>query len=381
MTEIFLIRHAEAEGNLYRRIHGRYNSLITQRGAEQVKALARRFENQRIDAVYSSDLARAMATAAAVYVPKKLPLETREGLREVALGAWEDLTWGEVETFQKEQYYNFTFSPDKWSIPGGEAWEETKARVFSAMTDIARANDGRRVAVFSHGCAIRAFLSVVLNVPGSEISRIPHYDNTAVSFLRYDGGSFELVYGGDSSHLPDELSAFRRDTWWKEESGTDGRNMRFVPFHAAAEREKYLARYRDAWIKSYGNTVGFTDIYHDWAVMRSIKDENAVVEGVLGDKPAGMIELAPEVGEDEGRGHIAFLCLDEPFRRRGFAVQLIGHAVSYYRALGRDRLSLRVTRANTEAVDFYERCGFAVTAVQTSARGDVLIMEKGIKLP
>ena len=29
MTTIYLIRHAEAEGNLYRRIHGWYDSLIT----------------------------------------------------------------------------------------------------------------------------------------------------------------------------------------------------------------------------------------------------------------------------------------------------------------------------------------------------------------
>ena len=31
MTTIYLIRHAEAEGNLYRRAHGWYNSTITDR--------------------------------------------------------------------------------------------------------------------------------------------------------------------------------------------------------------------------------------------------------------------------------------------------------------------------------------------------------------
>lgn len=33
MTRIYIVRHAEAEGNLYRRAHGWYNSLITQRGS------------------------------------------------------------------------------------------------------------------------------------------------------------------------------------------------------------------------------------------------------------------------------------------------------------------------------------------------------------
>ena len=32
MTTVYLVRHAEAEGNLYRRVHGWYNSLITDNG-------------------------------------------------------------------------------------------------------------------------------------------------------------------------------------------------------------------------------------------------------------------------------------------------------------------------------------------------------------
>ncbi len=39
MTTIYLIRHAEAEGNLYRRIHGQYDSLVTKRGYKQIAAL------------------------------------------------------------------------------------------------------------------------------------------------------------------------------------------------------------------------------------------------------------------------------------------------------------------------------------------------------
>lgn len=83
MTQIYLIRHAEAEGNLYRRIHGWYNSLITENGYRQIAALADRFRNIKIDAVYASDLFRTMTTARAVYEPKGLPLYTNVGLREV----------------------------------------------------------------------------------------------------------------------------------------------------------------------------------------------------------------------------------------------------------------------------------------------------------
>ena len=51
MTTLYLIRHAEAEGNLYRRIHGQYNSLITDNGYRQIQALQERFADVPIDAV------------------------------------------------------------------------------------------------------------------------------------------------------------------------------------------------------------------------------------------------------------------------------------------------------------------------------------------
>ena len=68
MTTLYLIRHAEAEGNLYRRIHGQYNSLITDNGYRQIQALQERFADVPVDAVYSSDLFRTMTTARAIYV-------------------------------------------------------------------------------------------------------------------------------------------------------------------------------------------------------------------------------------------------------------------------------------------------------------------------
>ena len=73
MTTIYLIRHGQAEGNLYRRCHSWHNGLLTLKGREQVKALEKRFEGVSFDAVYSSDLYRAMSTAGAIYRPRALP--------------------------------------------------------------------------------------------------------------------------------------------------------------------------------------------------------------------------------------------------------------------------------------------------------------------
>ena len=83
MTRIYLVRHAEAEGNLYRIAQGQYNSILTDRGWRQVAALGQRFAGIRIDAVYASDLYRTCATASAIYRPKGLELHRRRDLREI----------------------------------------------------------------------------------------------------------------------------------------------------------------------------------------------------------------------------------------------------------------------------------------------------------
>ena len=71
MTRIYLIRHAEAEGNLYRRVHGWYDSLVTDNGYRQISALKGRFDNIPIDAEYASELYRTKTTAKANEVSRR----------------------------------------------------------------------------------------------------------------------------------------------------------------------------------------------------------------------------------------------------------------------------------------------------------------------
>ena len=66
MTTIYLVRHGEAEGNIYRRIQGQYDSRVTPRGLLQLQALSNRFSAVPLDAVYAGDLTRAKETAAAI---------------------------------------------------------------------------------------------------------------------------------------------------------------------------------------------------------------------------------------------------------------------------------------------------------------------------
>ena len=102
MTNIYLVRHAEAEGNIYRRAQGWYDSKISPKGEKQIDALAERFRDIHIDAVYSSDLYRTRRTAEALCKPKGLPLRLEPRFREVHVGTWEDRTFGELERTQPE---------------------------------------------------------------------------------------------------------------------------------------------------------------------------------------------------------------------------------------------------------------------------------------
>jgi probable phosphoglycerate mutase len=378
MTRIYLIRHAEAEGNLYRRIHGWYDGAVTAMGFKQIEALRRRFENIKIDSVYSSDLKRARMTAAAIYAPKNLPLTQLSELREVNMGTWEDRCWGEVEHFYPEQTYYLSFSPDKWQVEGCESYTDSLNRIRQVINNIACDNEGKSVAVVSHGSIIRILLADIFGYRPSEINKVLYCDNTAVSLLTAAKGHLSIDYFNDNTHLPAEISAFHREVWWKSEDGRDGRNMYFLPMDVFKSGDLYLRRYRDTWIQSHGHDGGFTAVYLDWARKRSRENPQTVMEAYLDGTPCGMLELAASYGASEGAGHISFLYLEKEYRGKGLAVQLIGQAQSFYKSLGRDKLRLRVTEANKRALQFYQKYGFRLIDKETSQNGSICVMEKSI---
>ena len=79
MTRIYIIRHAEAEGNLFHRAHGWFDGHITATGMEQIAALEKRFADIHVDTAYASELTRTQTTAQAVVAPKGLKLRDPHG--------------------------------------------------------------------------------------------------------------------------------------------------------------------------------------------------------------------------------------------------------------------------------------------------------------
>ena len=173
MTTIYLIRHAEAEGNLYRRAHGWYNSTITDRGYRQIAALTKRFTDTKFDAVYSSDRFRTMITALAIYKTHGLPLRTVRALREIDVGYWEDTPWAELERIDPEQLAYFSNDSQKWHVDGCESFAEVRERMRKALTEIAEAHPNGTAAVFSHGMKRARSMSSSATTPPTSATTLP----------------------------------------------------------------------------------------------------------------------------------------------------------------------------------------------------------------
>lgn len=347
MTRIYLIRHAEAEGNLYRIAQGQYDSALTDRGWRQVRALERRFADVHIDAVYSSDLYRTCATASALYLPKNLPLQRKRGLREIHVGVWEQRTWGDIIRTDGQQMEYFGVRPDLWQVEGAERPAAVQDRAMAALREIAGENPGRTAAVFSHGYVIRLVLAALQGFSIDQLAKTPVGDNTAVSLLEADAsGNLRVVFRDDNSHLqtPEFLAG---EKVRKRANGLEP-GLYFEPLRLPEQAEFFRA------------LSGGMD-----------QPPETALAGYLREEPVGLVAF----GGLEGRaGRITLAVIREDCRRRGFGVQLIGQAVQHWRPLGAEALRLTLP-AGSKARQFFLDYGFH-PAGALSAEGETL--EKSI---
>jgi len=380
MTTIYLIRHAEAEGNIYRRIHGWYDSVITDNGYLQIKELEKRFSDIPIDAVYSSDLFRTKTTARALYLPKGLELQVDPGLREFNFGLWEDLSWGEARRRDEAGLALFNASSPLFQAPGGERFADLGARMERTLQTIVKRHPGEAVAVFSHGTAIRQMVIGALGIRPEDWHTRSHSDNTGVTELQWDGTRFYLLQEGDCSHLSPELSTLNRQAWWrKKASGTGDINLWYRPVNPEEEGETYLAARREAWTTVHGHGPlfdgeGFLRDAHTHAG----RMEWGLTAAMAGERLAGVLQLDPQRYEENNAGYIAFCYMTPETRAKALGVQLIGQAVSVFRPMGREYLRLRCASYNEPAQRFYQRYGFYKIGVEQGNRVPLDILEKYI---
>lgn len=310
MTKVFIIRHAEAEGNLYRRVHGWYNSLITDNGYRQIAALRGRFADTHIDAVYSSDLFRTMTTAQAIYPNHGLELHTTPALREIRVGIWEDRPWGELERHDAMRLIRFNHAAPDFQVEGGETFAQVQARMKGAVLEIAARHPGQTVALFSHGSAIRCLQGAIRGMGPGEMDSLGHSDNTGVTCLEVDGDQIHILFENDNSHLPEEISTLARQKWWKSREGSlADANMWFRPLDLEREENLYLEARHDAWIDIHGNEAPFdrAGFYQGALDCWKQDKEKALTVAMQRDEVAGVLQLDLGRMAEEGIGYIPFV--------------------------------------------------------------------------
>ena len=115
-----MVRHCESEGNACRRSHALFDGIVTQKGLQQAQALADRFADIPVTAIYSSDAYRSRVTAEPLAKAKNLPVQYRLLLREYTIGAWEGLGIGYTANRFPEIYARWLEAPYDHNIPGAD---------------------------------------------------------------------------------------------------------------------------------------------------------------------------------------------------------------------------------------------------------------------
>lgn len=379
MTTIYLIRHAQAEGNLYRRCHSWHNGLITVKGRAQIEALERRFQDIHFDAVYSSDLYRTMTTARAIYRTRDLHLRIDPDLREIGAGVWEDVPWGQLLHDHRDSLAAFLRCDPAWQVEGSETFPAVRQRMARAIRRIAAAHPGQTVAVVSHGCAIRAALSAFLGLEPDKMCQIPLGDNTSVARLEAENGQIRVYRYNDESHLPS--SDIPKASISYGIAGMERNALRYQPLLLPQEREQYLVARRDGWQASHGTMDSFDgEAFLRTAEKNSAYAPESVVLALLGDTPVGVLQMDWEQEADLRVGRVPFFYMNPEFRCKGLGVQLLGQAVCSYRAMGRQFLRLRCAPENERAKKFYHAHGFYKVGEEPGGIGHLDTMEKYIGL-
>ena len=130
-------------------------------GRTQLKQLAADLGRYPLTAVYSSDLRRAQETAAAIAVPRHLPIRLRADLRELAFGEWEGLSWKQVVARDPAFAQRWLEEYPSLAALGGEEFTHFLTRVQQAISDIADEIHDGYAAVVTHGGVIRTILASV----------------------------------------------------------------------------------------------------------------------------------------------------------------------------------------------------------------------------
>lgn len=179
---VVLVRHAASRGA--GKFVGQKDEPLSPEGRRQLHELTRKLSRFRFDAIFASDLTRAIETARPVAHRQQLELQIRPDLREMHFGRWQGLSWEQIRRRGPR-------AADRWlkhfasqPIPGAEQFRQFKRRVTAELKSIVDANWGRCVLVVTHAGVIRLALAAALGMKDENMFRLAQ-DPCALNVVEY----------------------------------------------------------------------------------------------------------------------------------------------------------------------------------------------------
>ncbi|MFJ3302371.1 histidine phosphatase family protein [Streptomyces sp. NPDC086549] len=193
-TALLLARHGQTVWHAENRYAGVSDIALTDTGRAQAEALGRWAAAHPVDAVWTSTVSRAIATAEPACRALGLTSRREADLRECDFGVVEGRTLAEFAAEDPKAAQAFRADPVAHPFPGAEDPRSAAARGTAALRRIAAAHPGGRVLVVAHNTLLRLVLCSLLGIPLAEYRRVfPRLRNAAVSELRIEGESTALL--------------------------------------------------------------------------------------------------------------------------------------------------------------------------------------------
>lgn len=202
-TTLLVVRHAEAEGNVARRLSAAIpGEPLTVRGQAQASALAQRLDGRDVAAIYASPLLRAQQTAAVLSDGLSSPVSTVDGLREFSMGRFEGSRRDEDIAHIDTIFLRWLDGDLDARVDGGENGHDVLARMTRALSHIAAQHPGETVVVVSHGGAMCLALPLIAGVIADDHTRSP-FPNCGLAEMRVNGADWRIaIWPGDPDRAP-----------------------------------------------------------------------------------------------------------------------------------------------------------------------------------
>ncbi|MBQ8356879.1 MAG: histidine phosphatase family protein [Clostridia bacterium] len=198
MTKLIIIRHGESEANEAGVVAGHTDYKLSALGKEQARQTADYLAGERIDAIYSSDLCRAVETALPHAESRDLEVFRCPELRETYCGRWEGVSFDDLRANERELFESFRDHYMFFTMPEGEGLWESGVRFYHKVMEIAKENPDKTVLITAHGAVIRVFWVLICGTPREEAGeKHPYPSNASYSVAWFDG---EKMIPGEFSH-------------------------------------------------------------------------------------------------------------------------------------------------------------------------------------